>query len=134
MAKLEVIEGIGSSYAEKLRGAGVRSTDGLLKTANSKKGRQHLAQTTGISEALILEWANHVDLFRVKGIGSEYADLLEEAGVDTVPELANRNPANLYTKLVNTNSEKELCRQLPSQAQVEDWVEQAKSLPKIITY
>ncbi len=134
MGKLETIEGIGPAYAAKLRAAKVRSTDSLLKAAGTKKGRQVLAEATGISEALILEWANHADLFRVKGVGSEYADLLEEAGVDSVPELGNRNAANLYKKMAIVNAEKELCRQLPSQSQVEDWVSQAKALPRAISH
>ncbi len=88
MAKLVDIEGIGEVYAQKLKAAGVRSTDALLKKGASAKGRQELAEKSGISEKMILEWVNHVDLFRIRGVGSEYADLLEEAGVDTVPELA----------------------------------------------
>jgi predicted flap endonuclease-1-like 5' DNA nuclease len=83
---------------------------------------------------LILEWVNHVDLFRIKGVGEEYADLLEEAGVDTVPELAQRNPETLYQKLLEVNGEKKLVRQLPSQTQVQSWVDQAKNLPRVIAY
>jgi predicted flap endonuclease-1-like 5' DNA nuclease len=134
MAKLEKIEGIGPAYAEKLRAAKVRSTDSLLNLGSTKKGRKQLAEESGISESLILEWTNHADLFRVKGVGSEYADLLEEAGVDTVPELANRNPGNLHAKMVNVNEDKELCRQLPSKTQVEGWVAQAKTLPRVISH
>jgi predicted flap endonuclease-1-like 5' DNA nuclease len=83
---------------------------------------------------LILEWVNHADLFRIKGVGEEYADLLEEAGVDTVPELAQRNPANLHAKLGEVNAAKKLVRRLPTAAQVTDWVDQAKALPRVITY
>lgn len=134
MAKLESIEGIGPVYAEKLRTAKVGSTESLLKAAGTKKGRKQLAEATGIDEGLILEWANHADLYRIKGIGSEFADLLEESGVDSVPELARRSPANLYAKMVTVNEARELCRQLPSAGQVEDWVEQAKALPKVVTH
>lgn len=134
MGKLEMIEGIGAKYAEKLRAAGVRSTDSLLKTAGAKKGRQALAEKSGISEDLILEWTNHADLFRIKGVGSEYADLLEEAGVDSVPELAKRSPANLYKKMQETNAARKLCRQMPTEKQVEGWVEQAKTLPRAVTH
>jgi len=93
-----------------------------------------IAEKTGISGTLILRWVNHVDLFRIKGVGEEYSDLLEEAGVDTVPELAQRNPENLYQKLVAVNQAKKLVRRLPTQAQVSDWIEQAKRLPRVVTY
>jgi len=134
MAKLEYVEGIGETYAEKLRAAGVTTTDGLLEQGASPKGRKEIAEKAGVSEKLILEWVNHVDLFRVKGVGQEYADLLEEAGVDTIPELAQRNPANLYEKMVDVNAEKALVRILPGRNEVADWVEQAKQLPRVISY
>lgn len=134
MAKLEMVEGIGSVYAEKLRAVGVKSTNDLLKKGATTKGRKEIADASGIGDALILEWVNHVDLFRIKGVGEEYADLLEEAGVDTVPELAQRNPQNLYKKIVETNQEKNLVRRLPTQKMVEGWVAQAKKLPRIIQY
>ncbi len=134
MAKLEVIEGIGDIYAEKLRAAGVRGTNDLLKKGSTKKGRQALAEAAGVSEKLILEWVNHADLFRIKGIGPEYADLLEEAGVDTVPELAQRNPDNLYAKMAEINAEKKLVRRLPTLNMVKAWVAQAKELPRVIEY
>jgi predicted flap endonuclease-1-like 5' DNA nuclease len=134
MAKLTKVEGIGEAYAQKLREAGIATTQALLKKGASPKGRKEIAEKAGISEKLILEWVNHVDLFRIKGVGEEYADLLEAAGVDTVPELAQRNPENLYQKLVAVNQEKKLVRQLPTQAQVSDWVAQAKRLPRVITY
>src|SRR5512136_767649 len=100
MAKIVDVEGIGPKYAEKLIKAGVASTDALLKAGATPKGRKNLAEKTGIGDALILEWVNHVDLYRIKGVGSEYADLLEEAGVDTIPELAQRKAANLFQKMV----------------------------------
>lgn len=134
MAKLEDVEGIGATYAEKLRQAGVRSTDAFLKRAATPKGRKELAEASGISEKLILEWANHLDLYRIKGVGSEYSDLLEEAGVDTVVELAQRNPENLYQKLVEVNNAKKLVRKMPVQSQVADWIEQAKKLPRVLEY
>jgi predicted flap endonuclease-1-like 5' DNA nuclease len=134
MAKLVDIEGVGPAYAEKLVAAGVTSTDALLEKGATPKGRQGIAEKSGISEKLILEWVNHVDLFRIKGVASEYADLLEEAGVDTVPELAQRKPENLYQKIVETNQAKKLVRKLPTAAQVADWVSQAKALPRKVNY
>jgi len=132
--KLEAIEGIGEVYAEKLRAAGIRGTNDLLKKGSTKKGRQALAELAGVSEKLILEWVNHADLFRIKGIGPEYADLLEEAGVDTVVELAQRNPNNLYEKIVEVNAEKKLVRRLPTLNMIKAWIAQAKQLPRVITY
>ena len=134
MANLLKVEGIGETYAGKLAEAGLTTTGALLKKGATPKGRQEIAEATGISPKLVLEWINHVDLFRIKGVGEEYSDLLEEAGVDTVPELAQRNPENLYQKLVEVNQAKALVRQLPSAGQVADWVAQAKELPRVITY
>ena len=134
MAKLTKVEGIGEVYAQKLQEAGITTTDALLEQGATPKGREKIAEKTGISGKLILEWANHADLFRIKGVGEEYADLLEAAGVDTVPELAQRNPENLYRKLLKVNEKKELVRQVPSQTQVQGWVEQAQNLPRVITY
>ena len=134
MAKLTEIEGVGEIYAQKLQEVGVGTTQALLEKGASPQGRREIAEKTGISETLVLQWVNHVDLFRIKGVGEEYADLLEAAGVDTVPELAQRNPENLHQKLVAVNQEKKLVRQLPTQAQVSAWIEQAKQLPRTITY
>lgn len=134
MAKLTMIEGVGEVYAEKLREAGVATTEALLEKGATAKGRKELVETTGLSPKLILKWVNRVDLFRVKGVGEEYADLLEIAGVDTVPELAQRNAENLYAKLLEVNEERKLVRRPPTQAQVADWVEQAKDLPRVVTY
>lgn len=134
MTKLEAIEGIGDVYAAKLREAGVATLEQLLEKGATPKGREELAEKTGISGKLILEWVNHADLFRIKGIGSEYSDLLEEAGVDTVVELSRRVPENLYQKLVEVNNEKKLVRQLPTAAAVADWIAQAKALPRVVTY
>jgi len=134
MAKLEAIEGIGDVYAQKLREAGIPTIGALLEAGASRQGRKELAEKADIGDALILEWVNLADLFRIKGVGEEYSDLLEEAGVDTVVELAQRNPENLYAKLVEVNAEKELVRRLPTQSQVSDWVAQAKALPRLVTY
>lgn len=134
MAALLKIEGIGSKYAEKLAKAGLKSTEGLLKAGSTPQGRKKLAESADISETLILEWVNLADLFRIKGIGEEYSDLLEEAGVDTVPELATRNAQNLVAKLQEVNSAKKLVRKLPVLSQVEDWVQQAKKMPRVIQY
>ena len=134
MASLSSIEGIGSVFAKKLQKAGVRSTDSLLARGGSKKGRDELALATGISKKQILEWVNHADLFRVKGIGAEYADLLEEAGVDTVPELSQRKPETLFNKIVSVNEKKKLVRKIPTNNQVSDWVKQAKKLKRVIEY
>ena len=134
MAKLEVVEGIGAIYAQKLREAGIATTDALLKKGSTPSGRKSIAEQAGISDKLVLEWINHVDLFRITGVGEEYADLLERAGVDTVPELAQRNPDNLYGALEKTNQEKKLVRRLPTRDQVANWVAQAKQLPRVIEY
>lgn len=134
MTKLIDIEGIGDKYAEKLHGAGLRTVKGLLDKGASPKGRREIEEATGISHEKILEWVNHADLYRIKGVGSEYSDLLEAAGVDTVPELAQRNAENLFNKMVEVNQEKKLVRRLPLKAMVESWVEQAKKLDRIVTY
>ena len=134
MANLLRVEGIGEVYAQKLSDAGVKTTNALLKQGATPKGRKEIAENSGISEILILEWVNHVDLFRIKGVFEEYSDLLEEAGVDTVKELAQRNPANLYKKLVEVNEQKKLVRQLPGKSQVENWVAQAKQLNRAVFY
>lgn len=134
MTKLTAIEGIGNKYAEVLQGAGIKSVEHLLETCATPQGRSALAEKTAISGALILKWVNHADLFRVKGIGEEYADLLEAAGVDTVPELAQRNAENLYQKLLEVNAAKKLVRRPPAQTWVAEWIKQAKELPRIIQY
>ncbi len=134
MAKLVNVEGIGEVYAEKLKAAGVTTTQALLEKGSTPAGRQEIAESADVSLKLVLNWVNRVDLFRVKGIGEEYADLLEVAGVDTVPELAQRNAENLFRTLQEVNQEKNLVRRPPSQAEVSDWVAQAKTLPRKITY
>ena len=134
MAKLEAVEGIGEVYAGELRDAGIRSTESLLKAGASLKGRKAIAERSGIGEALTLRWVNHVDLFRIKGVGEEYADLLEASGVDTVVELAKRDPGHLSAKLAAVNQDRKRVRRLPTKAQVKDWVKQAKKLPRGISY
>jgi predicted flap endonuclease-1-like 5' DNA nuclease len=134
MTKLIKIEGIGGAYEKKLNAVGLFSIQDLLEKGATPKGRKVIADKTGIGDALILKWANRADLFRIKGIGEEYGDLLEAAGVDTVPELAQRKAENLYQKIVETNNAKKLVRKLPAVSQIKNWVEQAKKLPRLLTY
>ena len=134
MTKIADVEGIGPAYAAKLEGADVKTTENLLEVGATSKGRKGLAAKTGIDESLILKWVNRADLSRIKGVGSEYADLLELAGVDTVVELSNRKPENLVARMAEINESKKLVRKMPALNQVEDWVNQAKALPKVITY
>ncbi|NLF75881.1 MAG: DUF4332 domain-containing protein [Chloroflexi bacterium] len=134
MAKIIDIEGIGPKYSEKLSAAGVKTTEALLKQAAHKKGRQELAAKTGLDASHLLEWVNRADLMRIKGVGTQYSDLLEAAGVDTVPELAQRNAKNLFAKLEEVNAEKKLVRQLPTAKQVEAWVKAAKALKRVVEY
>lgn len=134
MAPIKKIEGIGEKYTGQLKMIGVGTVEALLERGASPKGRQEIAEKSKISEKLILEWVNRADLFRVKGVGEEYSDLLEAAGVDTVVELAQRKPENLFEKMVAVNMEKKLVRKLPTLAQVSSWVEQCKKLPRVVTY
>jgi predicted flap endonuclease-1-like 5' DNA nuclease len=134
MPGIKDVEGIGPKYAEKLKKAGVRSTDKLLEKGATPAMRKTLEEQTGIGHDLILEWVNHVDLYRIKGVGSEYSDLLEEAGVDSVPELAQRKPENLAAAMAETNKKKKIVRKLPTEKMVKKWVEEAKKLPRIIKY
>ena len=134
MTKLTAVEGIADIYAAKLKIAGAPTLEALLEKGCTPAGREALALAADVSSALILEWINHADLFRIKGIGEEYSDLLEEAGVDTVPELAQRNAANLFAKLIEINGEKKLVRRVPTLVQVTSWIEQAQLLPRIIQY
>jgi predicted flap endonuclease-1-like 5' DNA nuclease len=134
MTALVDIEGVGEKYAEKLKTAGIGSIEALLEKGAKPADRKALAEAAGVSEHLILEWVNRVDLARVKGVGSEYADLLEASGVDTVPELSKRVPENLLKKMTEVNEAKKLVRKMPVLSQVSDWVEQAKKLPRVIQY
>jgi len=134
MTAIIKIEGVGDVYAAKLQEAGVNSVEAMLKVCATPQGRKDLAETTDISDKLILEWANRADLARIKGVSTQYSDLLEAAGVDTIPELARRNPQNLYQAMVSTNEIKSLVRKLPTEKQVAGWVDQAKALPRALEY
>ena len=136
MPPLSTIEGIGKKYANKLEKAGVRGTASLLNAGCTRKGRKELAEACGVSEKLILAWCNKADLMRVKGVGEEYSDLLEHAGVDTVKELRNRKAANLHAKMLEVNSARKvgLVRRPPSLGEVEGWIAHAKSLDPMMTY
>ena len=134
MSKLSMIEGVGASYEGKLKEAGIGSVEKLLEFCAEKKGRTALAEKTGLSDKLILKWTNHADLFRIKGVGGQYAELLEAAGVDTVVELANRKAENLFKKLEEVNAEKNLCNRIPPEKVVKGWVEQAGKLPRVVKY
>lgn len=132
--KVDEIEGVGEVYAQKLGEAGIKTTDDLLEKAATPKQRKELAEQTGISEKLILKWANHSDLFRIKGIAGQFAELLEAAGVDTVKELRHRVPANLHAKCVEVNEQKNLCNRVPAVAEIEKMVAQAKELEPKLSY
>jgi predicted flap endonuclease-1-like 5' DNA nuclease len=134
MTKLETIEGIGPVYAGKLREAGISSIEALLKAGATPEGRRDLAGKTDIGNEHILDWVNRADLMRVRGVGEEYSDLLEWAGVDTVVELAQRNPENLYKKMLEINEEKKLVRRPPTASMVTRWVAHAKELPRAVSY
>jgi predicted flap endonuclease-1-like 5' DNA nuclease len=133
-AEIEQIKGIGEAYAKRLESADIKVIDELLKEGATPKGREQIAKKTGISDTLILRWINMADLFRIKGIGEEYADFLEAAGVDTVPELAQRNAEHLYNKLVAVNEEHNMVGRMPSQNEVTDWIDQAKLLDRVVMY
>ncbi|MDE7460836.1 MAG: DUF4332 domain-containing protein [Paramuribaculum sp.] len=132
--KIIEIEGIGGVYAEKLETAGIKSTDDLLEKAATPKQRKALAEETGISEKLILKWANHADLFRIKGVARQFAELLEAAGVDTVKEFRHRVAANLQPKMEEVNEAKNLCNRVPSVKELEKMIAQAKELEPKLSY
>lgn len=134
MASIDAIEGIGVKNATTLRKARIRTTEALLKAGATRKGRKALAEATGFSEHMILEWVNRADLFRVKGVGEEYSDLLEAAGVDTVKELRVRNAASLLAKMAEVNEKKRLVRRLPTESMVTRWVAHARELPPMLEY
>jgi len=123
--KIEKIEGIGPRYSNKFKELGIRTTKDLLIQGASKKGRTNIAEYTGLSERIILEWVNRADLMRIRGIGEEYSDLLDAAGVDTVKELRSRSPDKLHQALVEVNVNKKLVRRTPSLSAVKAWVAQA---------
>ena len=132
--KIIDIQGIGPVYAEKLIAAGIETVDQLLEKGASAKGRQALEEATGIDHGRVLTWVNHADLFRVKGIGPQFSELLEAAGVDTVKELRNRNAANLAAKLLEVNEAKHLCRRTPVEKEVQKFIDLAKELEPVVTY
>ncbi len=134
MASISSIEGIGPVYSEKLAEAGIKTTEKLLEEGASRTGRKHIAEATGIDAKKILRWVNMADLFRIKGVGEEFSDLLEAAGVDTVKELRNRNAENLHKKIQEVNEEKNLVRQLPGLSKIEDFIAQAKEMEPVVTY
>ena len=134
MASIDAIEGIGVKYATQLRKLHIRTTESLLKAGATRKGRKELAAASGFSEHQILEWVNRADLFRVKGVGEEYSDLLEAAGVDTVKELRQRNASSLLAKMAEINEQKHLVRRLPTESMVARWVAHAKDLPGVVEY
>lgn len=132
--KIDDVEGIGPVYGGQLRDAGVETVEALLERAGPAAGRRELAEATGIGAELLLKWVNHADLYRLTGVGSEYASLLEACGVDSCSELAQRNPANLATTMAEANAVRSFVRRLPTEEQVAGWIEQAKSLPKVVTH
>lgn len=132
--KIIDIEGIGSSYADRLSKAGIRTTETLLKRGGTAEGRKEIESMTGIGNAQILKWVNKADLLRVKGIGGQYSDLLERAGVDTVVELSKRVAGKLLTKMVEVNQAKNLVDKMPALTQVQRWVAQAKKLRRAVSY
>jgi len=134
MPSIDTIEGIGPTYARKLRKAGMRTTEALLKRGATRAGRKEVAGATGLTDHQILEWVNRADLMRVKGIGEEYSDLLEASGVDTVKELKMRKAANLHAKMVEINEKKRLVRRLPTEGMVAGWIASAAKLPAVVKY
>ncbi|MDE5998010.1 MAG: DUF4332 domain-containing protein [Muribaculaceae bacterium] len=132
--KIAEIEGIGDAYAEKLQAVGIKTTEDLLNACATPAGRKKIAEETGISGKLILKWTNHADLFRIKGVAGQFAELLEAAGVDTVKEFRHRVAANLHPKMVEVNESKNLCNRVPSVSELEKMIEQAKELEPVITY
>jgi predicted flap endonuclease-1-like 5' DNA nuclease len=134
MTKIIDIEGIGPAYAKKLISDGIKTVEALLKMGATPKGREEISKATGISHKEILEWVNRADLYRIKGVGSEYSDLLENAGVDTVVELSKRDPKNLTKTMAEVNSKHKVVRRLPTEKEVSGWVSQAKKLPRVVSY
>jgi predicted flap endonuclease-1-like 5' DNA nuclease len=134
MTKLTDIEGIGPTYSSKLYEQGINTVEELLNNCCKKSGRDIIAEKTGLSGTLIMGWVNRADLSRVSGVSTQYADLLECSGVDSLPELAQRNPANLHVKMSEINASRQLVKKLPSEKQVGEWVQQAGELPRIVTH
>jgi predicted flap endonuclease-1-like 5' DNA nuclease len=124
----------GPDIAQRLKAVGIRTTDKLLEAANGPKERKLLAERTGLDEKRILSWANMADRMRIKGVGADYAGLLQAAGVDTVKELKYRNPAKLAKAMAEANARRRLARVLPSDSAVVRWIEHAKRLTPKIRY
>jgi predicted flap endonuclease-1-like 5' DNA nuclease len=134
MSDIIEVEGIGEVYARKLKEAGIATDKALLQKGATRAGRERIAKATGISPKRILRWVNHVDLFRINGVQKQYAELLEAAGVDTIPELSQRVPDHLLPALAAVNDKRNLVRKLPTADQVEKWITEAKTLPRVVTY
>jgi predicted flap endonuclease-1-like 5' DNA nuclease len=134
MTSIIDIEGVGPVFAKKLSGAKIKSVETLLKRGATPKGREEIAKQTGLGHKEILEWVNRADLYRINGVGSEYSDLLESAGVDTVVELSKRDAKNLLAKMTEVNTKRKIVRRLPTEKQVVKWVSQAKKLPRVVSY
>jgi len=134
MPSIAAIEGIGAAYGRSLRKAGVRTTEALLRRASTRPGRKELATRSGLSEHMLLEWVNRADLMRIRGIGPQYSDLLESAGVDTVKELRSRRPHQLIGKIGQTNVAKHLVRRMPTESMVAGWIAQARKLEPLVSY
>lgn len=134
MTSLETIEGIGPTYAERLRSAGIWTVEALLRSGSTPEGRRELEERTGIGHEFIVDWVSRADLMRIRGVGEAYSNLVEKAGVDTVTELARCDPDNLYERLLRVNAQKLLVRRPPSRAMVARWVEQAEALPRVVSY
>lgn len=132
--KIIDIEGVGEVYAEKLIAAGINKVSELLEKCAAPKGRKELAEATGISEKLILRWTNHADLFRINGVGPQFAELLEAAGVDTVKEFRHRVAENLQPKLAEVNEAKNICNRVPAVSEVQKMIDQAKELEPKVSY
>ncbi|MGD8394018.1 MAG: DUF4332 domain-containing protein [Candidatus Eiseniibacteriota bacterium] len=132
--KVSEIEGIGPSHATRLEAAGIKTTDDLLERCADPSGRKKVADATGLGESLLLRWANMADLMRVSGIGRQYAELLEAAGVDTIKELRNRNAENLAARMQEVNAERNLSGNAPPASMVKAWIEQAQLLDPKLTY
>ena len=132
--KIEDIEGIGPAYGKRLETVGITDTEALLNNCATKTGRRNISDKVEIPETLILTWVNHADLMRINGVGSQFAELLEAAGVDTVKELAQRNPENLYNKMKEVNDNLGVSGRTPPLANVLAMIEEAKILEPIVTY
>ena len=134
MAALVNIEGIGEAYADRLAAAKIGTTQALLRLGATRKGRREIAKLAKVTPRQLLGWVNKADLFRIRGVGEEYSDLLEAAGVDTVVELSQRNATNLYEQLITVNRKRQLVRRVPSESLIKDWIVQAKKLPRVVEY